>query len=163
MRDRIFGKTYRLLSIFSLGTMRFESAAVADAVITAAIAQGINHIETAPAYGQSERYVGKALERILAVGAASRDQLTVTSKIAPTTQKEDVEAAVRASLSRLGIDYLDCLAIHGINTQTHLDAVQAEMLAAIASLTGQRHRPPSGIFDSRATSSYSECDCYERL
>ncbi|MGB3788569.1 MAG: aldo/keto reductase, partial [Phormidesmis sp.] len=140
------------------------SAEAADAVIIAAIAQGINHIETAPAYGQSERYVGEALRRIFAAGAVTRDEITITSKIAPTVKKEDVESTVRTSLARLGVDYLDCLAIHGINTQAHLDAVQAEMLAAIASLQAKgivhhlgfsTHAPLAVIQNAIATKAFS--------
>ncbi len=88
MRDRIFGKTHRLLSVFSLGTMRFESAEAADAVIIAAIAQGINHIETAPAYGQSERYVGEALRRIFAAGVVSRDEITLLARLRLRSRKK---------------------------------------------------------------------------
>ncbi|MEO0769613.1 MAG: aldo/keto reductase [Cyanobacteria bacterium J06649_4] len=132
MQYRRFGKTERSLSMFSLGTMRCESAASAQAVLKAAIAQGINHIETAPAYGASERYMGQALS---ALGTASeRQQLTITSKITPTAPPKDVEQAVEASLVRLGVDYLDCLAIHGINTAEHLSQVQGGMLSAIAAL-----------------------------
>ncbi len=134
MRDRLFGRTHRRLSIFSLGTMRFESAAAADAVISAAIDRGVNHIETAPAYGQSERYIGQALKTILAAGGVDRAALTITSKISPTVEIEKVQQSIKASLSRLGVDYLDCLAIHGINTPAHLSAVQAGLLDAIAPL-----------------------------
>ncbi|MEL6856661.1 MAG: aldo/keto reductase, partial [Cyanobacteria bacterium J06607_13] len=61
MRYRRFGKTDRQLSLFSLGTMRFASEGAAQQVIAEAIGQGVNHIETAPAYGQSERMIGQAL------------------------------------------------------------------------------------------------------
>ena len=164
MRKRLFGKTQRRLSIFSLGTMRYESADAAQAVITAAIAQGINHIETAPAYGQSEHYVGKALKSIFATGKISRDQLTITSKIAPIVKQADVKSTVEASLVRLGIDYLDCLAIHGINTQPHLDTVRTELLTAIGSLQTQNlvhhlgfstHAPLAVIQNAIATGAFS--------
>ncbi|WP_370623351.1 aldo/keto reductase [cf. Phormidesmis sp. LEGE 11477] len=144
--------------------MRFDSADAARAVITAAIAQGINHIETAPAYGQSERYVGKALHRIFLDGLISRSDLTITSKIAPTVELADVKSTVQASLTRLGIDYLDCLAIHGINTRSHLEAVQINLLAAIASLQRQglvhhlgfsTHAPLAIIQDAIASGAFS--------
>jgi hypothetical protein len=126
MRDRRFGKTDRQLSLLSLGTMRFGSAEVAQGVIEKAIAQGISHIETAPAYGQSEAYVGKALAALNV-----RAHITLTSKLLPTVEPEQVEPAILASLSRLGVQTLDCLAIHGINTPAHLAHVQAHLLAPL--------------------------------
>ncbi|MEL6939071.1 MAG: aldo/keto reductase [Cyanobacteria bacterium J06598_1] len=131
MRDRTFGRTQRRLSVFSLGTMRFDSAADAMAVIGEAIARGINHIETAPAYGNSERYIGEALAALFAQQAVRREQLTLTSKLTPTLKAEQVGPALENSLTQLGIECLDCLAIHGINTVEHLAWVTDEMLPAL--------------------------------
>ena len=95
MRYRRFGKTERSLSLFSLGTMRFDSAATAQTVLSSAIAQGINHIETAPAYGASERYIGQALSAIeTETKISQRSQLTITSKLTPTTPAKDIEPAI---------------------------------------------------------------------
>ncbi len=126
VRQRRFGKTELRLSVFSLGTMRFASAAAANDVLTAAADQGINHVETAPAYGHSERYIGQALS------AQARDRLVITSKLTPTLTGDQIDRAIDDSLAQLGVDYLDCLAIHGINTAAHLEWVQVHMLAAIA-------------------------------
>lgn len=121
MHYRRFGKTNLNLSVFSLGTMRFSSATVAEQTVQQAWERGINHLETAQAYGQSERYLGRALSQLL----APRDQLYLTTKILPTPDPEAMARAIDASLGRLGVDYLDCLAIHGLNTQEHLAWVQA--------------------------------------
>ena len=126
MGRRRFGRTRLDLSVFSLGTMRFASAADAQAVVAAALAQGINHIETAPAYGPSEGYLGQALAAL--TGGDLRQQLVLTSKLTPTLTGDQVDSALDASLARLGVSYLDCLAIHGINTPAHLAWVQAHML-----------------------------------
>ena len=139
MQNRLFGKTHRQVSVLSLGTMRFASAADAQRVIEAALKCGINHIETAPAYGESERYIVLALAAIFTIDGAERSQdpstersqLTITSKLTPTIAKDDIESAIRASLSQLGLAYLDCLAIHGINTAAHLAFVESEMLDAL--------------------------------
>ena len=62
MRYRRFGRTNLQLSTFTLGTMRYlESQANAIATIRAAVDRGINHIETARGYGQSEVFLGAAL------------------------------------------------------------------------------------------------------
>ena len=53
------------VSLFTLGTMRaLQSPGQLEAVVEAAIAAGINHLETAPAYGPSQRYVGQAIRRL---------------------------------------------------------------------------------------------------
>ena len=112
--------------------MRFASPADAQAVLEKAIAHGINHIETAPAYGPSEGYIGQALTELFAKGKVARSHLTITSKLTPTLPGKDIAAAIQTSLTRLQIEYLDCLAVHGINTSTHLDWAKAEMLSALA-------------------------------
>lgn len=128
MKYRRFGKTDRALSIFSLGTMRFASAAVACDVVGAAIAQGINHIETAPAYGASERYIGAAIKAL----SLPREQFVLTTKLTPKLQANEIAPAIAQSLDHLGVDYIDCLAIHGINTPAHLKQVENEMLEGLA-------------------------------
>ncbi|MEB3219121.1 MAG: aldo/keto reductase [Nostocales cyanobacterium 94392] len=124
MRYRRFGKTNLHLSVFSLGTMRYlASLANARLTITQAVAQGINHIETASGYGKSEEYLGEVLKAGLPV---SRDQLYITSKIPPTVDADSMRRCIDKSLQRLQLDYLDCLAIHGLNTWEHLERVRAE-------------------------------------
>lgn len=119
MRLRRFGKTDLSLSLFSLGTMRFSDINTAIATVEQAIALGINHIETARAYGNSETYVGLALSKL----AIPRSQMHITTKLPPTPDGQQMSNWIDESLDRLGLDYLDCLAIHGINTQQHLDWV----------------------------------------
>lgn len=119
MRYRRFGKTNLRLSVFSLGTMRYLSSAEnARQTVQQAVSDGINHLETARAYGQSEEYLGAA---VLAGLPNERSQLYVTTKIVPSPNPNEMERWIDQSLERLNLDYLDCLAIHGINTQHHLD------------------------------------------
>ena len=88
--------------------------------IRQAVAHGINHLETARGYGQSETYLGLALQRELPV---DRSQLYITTKLPPTPDRSIMAQWIDESLSRLQLDYIDCLAIHGINTPAHLDWV----------------------------------------
>ncbi|MBX2865435.1 MAG: aldo/keto reductase [Leptolyngbyaceae cyanobacterium MAG.088] len=112
MHYRRFGKTELNLSVFSLGTMRcLDNADAMHQVLTAAIAQGINHIETARGYGKSEHYIGQTL------GSFKRSELVLTTKLLPGS---NVERLIDDSLERLSTDYIDCLAIHGVNTPEHL-------------------------------------------
>lgn len=116
MRYRRFGQTNLELSVFSLGTMRYlSSEANAIQTIQQALALGINHIETASGYGNSELYLGKALKLV------SQDARPyITTKLPPTPDAVTMAGLINQSLERLGLDTIDCLAIHGLNTAEHL-------------------------------------------
>jgi predicted aldo/keto reductase-like oxidoreductase len=89
--------------------------------IQQAVALGINHLETARGYGKSEQYLGAALKSELPM---PRSQLYITTKISPVADIDTMRQCIDESLERLGLDYLDCLAIHGLNTWEQLDWVQ---------------------------------------
>ncbi len=130
MEYRRFGKTNLNVSVFSLGTMRcLASPQLAIETINKAISIGINHLETARGYGQSETYLGLALKSDLSL---SREQLYITTKLPPSPDPKQMARWIDESLSRLQIDYLDCLALHGVNTWNHLSWItnsQGSMLA----------------------------------
>lgn len=122
MQYRRFGKTDLRLSVFSLGTMRsLAAASTFQATVTAALDHGINHIETARGYGHSEVLLGQALGSL---SSATRDELTITTKIPPTADAQTMQAHLDESLARLRVDTIDCLAVHGINTPQHLAQIQ---------------------------------------
>ena len=88
-------------------------------VLDAALAAGINHIETAPAYGPAEAFLGEAL-------SARRqrhgpEELVITSKLLPEIAFEDGKTQLLGILQRLGLTRLDNLAVHGLNRPDHLD------------------------------------------
>ncbi|ACK66896.1 aldo/keto reductase [Rippkaea orientalis PCC 8801] len=119
MRYKRFGKTNLNLSVFSLGTMRcLASEEIFGDTIKQAIASGINHIETAKGYGKSEYYLGRVLKEDLI-----RENLYITTKLPPTANADQMRQWIDESLEKLQLDYLDCLAIHGINTWDHLDYI----------------------------------------
>jgi len=123
MKYRRFGKTNLYLSVFSLGTMRcLASEKDFLATIQEAIAQGVNHIETARGYGKSEIYLGKTLTQL----PISREKLYITTKLCPTAEYNQMASQIAESLNRLQLDYIDCLAIHGINTWEHLQWVTSD-------------------------------------
>lgn len=137
MKYRRFGSTNLHLSVFSLGTMRYlQSATTAQNTLLRAFACGINHIETAQGYGNSERYLGQMIE---AFGLVEQGQcwlperprtteasrLYITTKITPKPDAQQMAQAIDLSLERLGLETIDCLAIHGLNTPEHLAWVQA--------------------------------------
>ena len=124
MKYRRFGKTNLEMSVFSLGTMRcLSSKEEATATLEKALSLGINHLETASSYGLSEIYLGQALKNGLSL---PREQIYITTKIPPTGEPQQLRQSLEESLSQLQLEYIDCLAIHGINTEAHLEwSIQA--------------------------------------
>ncbi|PSF38529.1 oxidoreductase [Aphanothece hegewaldii CCALA 016] len=117
MRYRRFGKTNLELSVFSLGTMRcLESVSTFAETLEQAIALGINHIETAKGYGKSEDYLGSSLKNL----SIPREKFYLTTKLSPTSDTQQMTRWIDESLSRLKLDYIDCIALHGVNTWDHL-------------------------------------------
>lgn len=126
MNYRRLGRTDLKLSVFSLGLMRcLVSQTVLEQTVGAALAWGINHLETAQGYGPSEAYLGTALQSLLSSLSISRDRVHLTTKLPPTAYVDQLNQGIDRSLKHLGVDYIDCLALHGINTEEHLAWVEA--------------------------------------
>ncbi|MFQ6537554.1 MULTISPECIES: aldo/keto reductase [Aphanothece] len=122
------------VSAFTLGTMRaLASPEQMEAVLRAALDAGINHLETAPAYGPAERFLGQGLRRLREAELAPEGGWLVTSKLLPGTDLATGQAQLRAILERLGLEQLTGLAVHGLNTPEHLawacHGAGAELLA----------------------------------
>ena len=121
---RPFGQG-RPVSLFTLGTMRaLDSVTHLERVVDAALSAGINHIETAPAYGPAETFLGEVLKTLEERDPNGRKDLVITSKLLPGAGEgvglsEGLEQ-LRASLRRLGVSRLDNLAVHGLNRAEHL-------------------------------------------
>lgn len=111
MKYRRFGKTEMMLSQISVGCMRFSSDEDTVAMLQRAVKLGINHIETARCYGESERRVGLALKEILKT--VPREKLYVTTKIGPSSDVDQFKKNWDTSMELLGLDYLDNLDFHG--------------------------------------------------
>ncbi len=121
MRYRRFGRTHLQLSVFSLGTMRLASAQAAQVTLAQALRSGINHLETARGYGESERFIGQALQSL----QVPRESVVITTKLSPTANAAQTRQTLEESLNRLQIDGVDCVALHGINLDSHLQAALA--------------------------------------
>jgi len=77
-----------------------------------ALEAGFRHFDCAERYG-NEREVGTALQAGLAVGGIAREDIFVTTKLWNSNHRpERVEPAFKASLDRLGLEYLDLYLIH---------------------------------------------------
>lgn len=123
MKYRRFGKTELNLSVFSLGLMRccYSQSQLLETV-KKALELGINHFETARGYGDSEIFLGLALNKL----NIQREKIFITTKFTPIDDGKIVQQWLDESLSRLGVDYIDNIAIHGINTWQHLDLLTKE-------------------------------------
>lgn len=129
MPRRRFGRTGLDMPVFSCGGMRYqhawqdkerheipiESQANVEACIRHAVELGINHIETARGYGTSEFQLGPVLKTF------PRDSLIVQTKVGPKDTGEEFANTFYQSLKNLQLDYVELLAIHGINNQELLD------------------------------------------
>lgn len=120
---RPFGRGQEV-SLFTLGTMRaLSSASQMLAVVRAALAAGINHIETAPAYGPAERFLGAALSQLKEEGHEPSGGWVITSKLLPCLDLIKGRSQLTGLLKRLGLSKLDNLAVHGLNRPEHLNWV----------------------------------------
>lgn len=127
MRYRRFGKTELQLPVISCGAMRCqqswngddpisdESQRNVDGCVRRALELGITHIESARGYGTSELQVGKAIR------AYNRADFILQTKVGPDADVSKFVANFEKSMGLLGVDYLDLLAIHGINNEACLE------------------------------------------
>eukprot|EP00977_Amphora_coffeiformis_P030180 scaffold45227_cov199-Amphora_coffeaeformis.AAC.2 len=99
------------MPLLGLGTWKSEPGVVEEAV-EAAIRMGYRHIDCAAVYG-NEAEVGFALKKCLDANVCNREELFVTSKLwIDSKAPEDVIPALRESLEKLRLDYLDLYLIH---------------------------------------------------
>lgn len=129
MRYRRFGKTGLQLPVISCGGMRYQhqwqdvppeeipadNQANLEACIHRALELGIHHIETARGYGTSEMQLGRILPSL------PRDQIIVQTKVPPAATAEEFLRTFDRSMNYLRLDYVDLLALHGINNRQFLD------------------------------------------
>lgn len=95
------------MPVIGLGVGSLSDADTEAAVLTA-LAAGYRLIDTAAAHGNEE-----AVGRAIAKSGVPRSELFVTTKLATADQGfQSAQDSVKASLQRLGLDYLDLYLIH---------------------------------------------------
>jgi Aldo/keto reductase family len=119
MERRRLGRTGHISSVLIYGgaALAEVSQDVADASIELALDAGIDHIDTAAAYGDSEVRLGAWMPRI-------RERIFLASKTGDRTASGAYDS-VRRSLERLRTDRLDLIQLHDVGSLADLDAVTA--------------------------------------
>ena len=138
MRYRTLGGTGIKVSPYALGTLMFATSIGnpdrddSVRVIHKALDAGINLVDTADAYGDSEEIVGQALK-------GRRDSVVLATKFSRPmgddpnrqgTSRRWVMTAVEGSLRRLQTDHIDLYQIHRPDPTTDID----ETLSALSDL-----------------------------
>ena len=93
--------------IIGLGTILIKDKADID-VVYQSIKDGVRLIDTEPAY---EEFVGEGIKKALDEGKVRRDDLFIVTKL-ELEEKDDPEKALRESLKRLKLDYVDLYLDH---------------------------------------------------
>jgi aryl-alcohol dehydrogenase-like predicted oxidoreductase len=153
MRYNTLGGTGLLVSEICLGTMTFGGRGfwtnigtldqtIADRVVSRALEAGVNFIDTADVYseGLAEEITGRAVANS---GRRRTDVVLATKAVgAMGTGPNDRGAsrghimdAVKASLKRLGTDYIDLYQMHGLDRLTPIE----ETVRALDDLVRQGH------------------------
>ncbi|MDA0717580.1 MAG: aldo/keto reductase [Cyanobacteria bacterium] len=162
------------VSAFSLGTMRaLGSPAQMESVLRAALAAGINHLETAAAYGPAETFLGQAIASLKREKLAPIDGWRITSKLLPGPDLATGQGQLRSILKRLGVAKLTSLAVHGLNRPEHLEwalnGPGADLLtwAKDEGLVGQvgfsSHGTPELIEAALSSGSFTFCSLHVHL
>ena len=161
MKYRPLGRTGIKVSPYALGTLMFATAIGnpdpddSVRIIHKALDAGINFLDTADAYGDSEEVVGKALK-------GRRDNVVLTTKVSRPTGTDPnqqgmsrrwITTAVENSLRRLHTDHIDLYQIHRINEDTDIEETLSVLSDLIHSgkvrAIGASNMPASNIVEAQ--------------
>lgn len=115
MQQRILGKTGIAVSELGLGGLFLSKLGLTDEdskrAVHRAVERGVNYLDTAPAYADSEEVVGKIIREI-------RTPLAISTKLGGRPQpfdprnKSKLRESVKESLRLLGREVIDILFVH---------------------------------------------------
>ena len=107
---RQLGKTGLDVGVLGIGTSPLGAEGVSqnevNNVIAAAADYGVNYLDTAPIYNQSERRLGPALK-------GKRDKFVLVTKV-EATSKQDATWQVKESLQKTRAEYFDLVHVHNV-------------------------------------------------
>jgi aryl-alcohol dehydrogenase-like predicted oxidoreductase len=160
MQYRTLGRTGIQVSPYALGTLMFATSMgnapeESARIIGKALDAGINFVDTADAYGDSEEVVGKALE-------GRRDDVVLATKFSrpigqdPNRQgasRRWIVTAVENSLRRLRTDRIDLYQLHLPDPRTDIEETLSALTDLIRSgkvrAIGASHTQASGIVEAQ--------------
>jgi aryl-alcohol dehydrogenase-like predicted oxidoreductase len=160
MQYRALGRTGMQVSPYALGSLMFATSmgnTPEDSVriIHKALDAGINLVDTADAYGDSEEVVGKALE-------GRRDDVVLATKFSrPIGQEPNhqgasrrwIVTAVENSLRRLRTDHIDLYQLHRPDPHTDIEETLSALTDLIRSgkvrAIGASQTPASDIVEAQ--------------
>ena len=137
------------MPILGIGTFQLSNSKAENSVYWA-LKAGMRLIDTARIYGNEEG-VGRGIRRAIKDGICKREEIFVTTKMW-TSDFSNGDAAVDASLKRLGLDYIDLMILHHSQPRNDVDAYKAMERAVKA-----------GKLRSIGLSNYYETDDFDRL
>ena len=137
------------MPILGIGTYQLSNSQAENSVYWA-LKAGMRLIDTARIYGNEEG-VGRGIRRAIKDGICKREEIFVTTKMW-TSDFSNGDAAVDASLKRLGLDYIDLMILHHSQPRNDVDAYKAMERAVKA-----------GKLRSIGLSNYYEPDDFDRL
>ena len=115
-----FGNTGHLSTrvIFGGAALGNVTQAEADQTLDVLLKYGINHIDTAAGYGESELRIGPWMEK-------HRDKFFLATKVFRRRYKDAVEQ-IEQSLERLGVSTIDLIQIHNLTDPKSWERVMGE-------------------------------------
>lgn len=121
MEKRILGKTNFEVSVVGFGGIPVQRVdeETAYKLLEEAYNQGMNFIDTARGYRESEALIGKALERL------GREKFIIATKSMDRTY-EGIKKDLQTSLELLRTDYIDLYQFHNIRTMDDLEFIMSE-------------------------------------
>ena len=113
-----FGKTGLWVTRVAMGGIPIGRLPKKEAVgvVKKVLDMGINFIDTANAYRDSEEKIGGALK------GRKREEIVIASK-SPASDKKSFLEHVDLSLKRMAIDYIDIYHLHGVNSEEKMKQV----------------------------------------
>lgn len=113
--QRRLGRTNFGASVVGFGgiPIQYQPREEAVRVVRHAIKLGVNFIDTARSYGDSEDKIGAAIKEV-------REKLFISTKSHFRTKRE-VERSIEESLRRLAVDKLDLIFIHSVDSDEELE------------------------------------------
>lgn len=118
MEYRQLGKTGLKVSLMGFGGIPIQRVSREEArdVLNLALEQGVNFIDSARAYTDSESKISQVLK-------GKRDKVILATKTAPR-MGQDMAAEIDTSLANFATDYIDLYQCHNVKAQ-HVDVVMA--------------------------------------